>query len=183
VVKHPGTSAVAVRLNPNGIVAPLDRILRESFNNVALGLRAVEQYKTDVLPNLPTSFFHFKIGDQEEKLTEQLQALKESHRTWMLTTAFAEFIKAVFAALHETYLYCEAATAWPERFESFDAMSAYVGSVRAKAHKFDLTTLMDRVSASLNAPLALREHVLSMNKVRNCLEHGARRCHEAGHQR
>ena len=89
----------------------------------------------------------------------------------MLTAAFGEFIKAVFAALHEAYLYCEVVTAWPGSFQSLDEMQAYIDSVRTKAQKFDLPTLMDRVSARLESPLDLRERVLSINKVRNCLEH------------
>jgi len=172
VVTNPGTPAVAVRLNPNGIVAPLHRILRESLDNVALGLHAVDQYKTDVLPNLPTAFFHFKIGDQEEKLADgQLEALKESYRTWMLTTAFGELIKAVVAALREAYLFCEVAGTWPGSLKSPDQMRGDIDSITTKAQKLDLPTLVDRVSVRLKAPLGLREHVLSINKVRNCLEH------------
>ncbi|MBI1886392.1 MAG: hypothetical protein HYS09_08810 [Chloroflexi bacterium] len=163
---------LTVQLNQNGIIAPLQRILRESFNNVALGLHAVEQYETDVLPNLPTSFFQFKIGDQEERLTEeQLEALKQSYQTWMFTTAFGEFIKAVFAALREAYLYCEVVMNWPGSFKSLDEIKSHIDSIRTKAQQFHLPTLMDRVSERLQSPLDFREHVLSINKVRNCLEH------------
>ncbi len=161
-----------VRLDPNGIMGPLHRILRESFNNVALGLHAVDQYKTERLPNLPTSFFQFKIGDQGEKLTaDQLETLKENYRTWMLTRGFGDFIKAVLAALQEAHLYCEVATIRPGKIRSFDEMRAHIDSIRVKASKLDLPTLLDRVSLRLKSPLDLREDILSINKVRNCLEH------------
>ena len=172
MVTNSGARAIAIALNPNGILAPLHRILRESLNNVALGLHAVDQYETDVLPNLPTSFFHFRIGDREEKLTDaQLEALKERYRMWMLTTAFGEFTKAVFAALREAYLLCEVATSCRGTRKSLDEVRADIESIRTKAQKLALPTLVDGVSARLRAPLALREHVLSINKVRNCLEH------------
>ena len=172
MVRGVGTSAVVVRLNPKGIVAPLHRILRESLDNVALGLHAVEQYKTDTPPNLPTSFFHFRIGHQEEKLTNgQLEALKESYRTWMLTTAFGELIKGVIAAFREAYLLCEVVATWPGSAKSPDQVGADIDSLRAEAQKLNLPTLVDRVSARLKASLGLQDHVLSINKVRNCLEH------------
>ena len=162
---------LTVRLNPAGIIAPLHRILSESLNNVALGLQAVEQYQTAVSPLLPTNLFHVGFGQVRAELSEtELAELKAKYRTWLLTTAFGDFIQAVFAALREAYLYCEAATTWTD-FVSLEEMQGFIQGIASKGAKFDLPTLLERVSKRLKAPLALHEHVLAINKVRNCLEH------------
>ena len=163
---------VRIHLNPNGITTPLQRILRESFNNVAVGLQAVAQYQTELDLNLPTSFVQFRIGDQGEKLTkDQLEDLKGNFRTWLLTRAFEDFIKAVFAALQEAYLYCEVMAGPPITLTSQDKVKAWLETMKADALKFNLPTLMNRVSSRLKSSLDVRDHILSINKVRNCLEH------------
>jgi hypothetical protein len=127
------------------------------------------------MPTLPTRFFTFTIGEPARSLDEDaLHKLKEAHRVWLLSSAFSDFVRAVSAALQEAIAYIEVATTFQPGTTTVADFNSWRESTRkrvVKAQKGDLPTLLDTVEKGLSSPLTLREQVLSINKVRNCLEH------------
>jgi len=166
---------VHLTLDQNSIRAPIHRVLIDSSNNVALSLLAVDQYKTDEMPQLPTNgLFRYTINPPDPKqMPQALDELKQAFRQWILKVAFGEFIVGVTGTIQSARFYCEVATYFgPGPHETkAEEFNERMGALREQALKGDIPTMLDRLEAKLTSPLDLREHIQSINTARNCLEH------------
>jgi hypothetical protein len=168
-------------LEPSSFTIPLMRILQDSLDNASLALQAVDAFQTDTKPQLPTTMPIGIFGVPREELSTpdhdlsidhaELAGLKREFRWWLLRTAFSEFIKAVSISLQQAYVYLELNKLGQKGLVRSDEMSATMEAARTKAQKFDIPTLVKSVSDRLTAPLALADIIVSINRVRNCLEH------------
>jgi len=170
---HNSIPSVRVTLNPNGIRAPLDKLLSESLENVSVGLAAVENYSSAAASRLPSEYVRFTYSQPVEPgkrlPRREVQRRKENFKLWLLTRGFEECSKALLASLRQAYLYVEVVKL-PGRTTAGELTSA-IEAIRRKAARLNFPQLIDAVIAGLTEQPLLVEHVHSINKVRNCLEH------------
>jgi hypothetical protein len=161
-------------LNQNGILQPLQKLLKESLENVSVGLSAIESYSPNTRHAVPADYIPLSFGEPEilKKVSRsEVRRRKDSFKVWILTRGFQECSKALQASLREAYLYVRMAAVDFNQITTAGQLNAAIKSAQHEAAWLQVPKLIEGISSSLTAPIALREHVLSINKVRNCLEH------------
>jgi hypothetical protein len=100
---------VEIKLNSRGIMAPLTKLLKESTENVSVGLTAIERYSPRFAP-IPADYIPLSYGEPDQLRRvprNEIRRRKENFRIWLLTRGFEECSKAVIASLREAFLYVE----------------------------------------------------------------------------
>ena len=89
---------------------------------------------------------------------------------WLVEKAFTEIAKGVRMALEEAYLYASYATNPPGR-TTLGEFQQRLERTKASANKLNFVDLLAAVNEMLATPLHFEAEVLSLQKVRNCMEH------------
>jgi hypothetical protein len=150
----------------DGVVAPALRAMRRASEIVAFTLNSLADADLSVSPRPKNeATIGLLFGDEPEGYDR-----KSDFTDWVLERGFRDLAHGVRAALEEAYLYVDFAgdlpglTTMGELEERFDR-------VRKAAARLNFMQLMDAVNCGLTEPLIFNDEFLSLQKVRNCLEH------------
>lgn len=94
---------------------------------------------------------------------------------WVLTKAFEDFIVGLSQSLIEACRFLDIA-ALAERskhspFQGYEAMRNAMDGIMNSYNRAHVPEMLDLIEKGIKSPLPLKEEILSINKVRNCLVH------------
>ncbi|WP_428428656.1 hypothetical protein [Pararhizobium sp.] len=157
---------VTITLSRDGVVAPALRTMRRASEIVAFTLNSLTDADLSESPRPKSgSNIGLQFADEPEGYDR-----KNDFIDWVLERGFRDLAHGVRASLEEAYLYINLirdagkVTIWGE-FEALHDL------MKKAANRMNFKNLMREVNAGLKEPLAFEEEFLSLQKVRNCLEH------------
>jgi len=166
---EPPPKVVQIRLDGNGVIAPVHRAVRDSIEVLGIALNAIMGTDLANVPRIPGSMMAFGLTSAEPVDLEERRA---AYTNWLLSKAFQDLARAINEALQEAYFYVEALnipsgqSTWGDLLEKFR-------DIRRSANQMNFPDLLKTVSAGLKTPLQFADEYKSLQKVRNCLEHRA----------
>jgi hypothetical protein len=116
---------------------------------------------------LPIAFY-----DPENKDFNDLS--KDSVLDWLFKKAFEEFIVGIIESLIEAYIFVKLDTfSKSTKTESYtlNQISEKIASINTQSLKLRFPELIEGIESELKSSLFLKDEILSINQVRNCLVH------------
>lgn len=153
-----------VTLNADGVTAPLVRAVRDTVETIGLALSALATANLSEAPSIPDAFPQFRYGTEQRSTEER----KAAYTAWLLSKGFQDLSRGIREMLEEAYLYVG--------MYKMVGQSATWGDVEARrkeASDLKFPPLLAKINAELLSPLKFTDEFLSLQKVRNCLEHRA----------
>jgi hypothetical protein len=168
-----------VQLNPNGVAAPAQHAATKAANIILHCLGALDgELKT---PETSEQ----SIGYRFEEIGITAEERRATYQNWLLCRAFQELLRGVRESLEEAVLFLELLSQPGEKKTTVGQWNQDLEDIRRRASNMKFPQLIAAVNSGLTEPLAFEGQFLSMQKVRNCLEHragivGARDVDEGG---
>jgi hypothetical protein len=129
---------------------------------------AVGDFSKD--PEWEGGFFKMVVKGPEVSSEQRRRQLQN----WILSKAFQDLARGVRAMLEEAYLYVgvvEMSRDPNNLCTTWLGMEAKLKVLRKKAGELNFPQLMEAVNKVLSAPLNFEKEFVSLQRVRNCLEH------------
>jgi hypothetical protein len=132
---------------------------------------AIDKFDIDISKPLPTDSFPLTINDNKPMRTIDEQ--RQFTLLWILTKAFEEFINGLTKSFKETYTYLKIYTLSqkPKYSLTQEEFEIELKKIDDEIEKFHFPNFIDIIEKQLNTTLPLKEEILSINKIRNCLVH------------
>jgi hypothetical protein len=144
--------------------------IHEVTNCLTQIYHAINQYNDELQRPLPTD--SLPISVETNKPSPSIQEQKLITLNWALTKAFEEFINGLTKTLKENYrflhVYSLSSDKNPKTKEEFDLELKKLSERIEKAH---FPEFIELVEEKLGKQLLLKEEVLTINQIRNCLVH------------
>jgi hypothetical protein len=155
-----------VTLNKDGVIAPALHAVNTTAGAVVVALRAIEDADLagPVTINGHDMTFQLELGESSEEVR------RTSYRSWLLTRGFHELVRGLHGSLEEAYLWIELVKSQGQRLPA-SSFEEYAAKIKKYANAKNLPDLLEAVSSGLNSRFSWEAQALSLNKVRNCLEH------------
>jgi|GEM_PF-2155929 hypothetical protein len=168
--RNPGENAselkaLHITLNPNGVAAPAQRAVVIASQVVGICLRGLANDDLSP-PEMQGGFIGYKFDSLEMSNEER----RETYQNWILSKGFQDLARGVRETLEEAVFYLAIVKRQPG-MTTWAAIEAEMAEVRANAAKPQFPKLLEEVNAGLTEPMAFDAEFLSLQKVRNCLEH------------
>jgi hypothetical protein len=154
-----------ITLNASGVIGPALRAIQQSVETVSFCLMAVETRDLSVSSQLDNSRFH--LGFSGEMTPEQR---KTTYTNWLLSKGFQELARGVREMLEEAFFYNSMIQS-ADGLKTWGEFQKQMQEVRNRAGRASFPDLMRWVNGGLTSPLHFEREFLSLQKVRNCLEH------------
>ena len=155
---------VHLTLHPDGVSVPAKRAALEATQAVGACLRAIEHDDMSIPTIGDTSAYKF------EGLDLSADEYRELTQHWLLTKGFQDLTRGVRETLEEAYFYLEMIKTKPGR-TNWNQVEATMARHKKSAQRLNFPQLIQRVNSGLREPMAFDGPFLSMQKLRNCLEH------------
>ncbi len=158
-----------ILLQPDGVVAPMLNALKECSQSVLFGLKSIDQITT--LPETLIEEDYF--GRQEFGEADNFDIQKGKYKSWLVSKGFEEIIGGVKYSLIEAYKFVSIVkwSGGKTVNTTIEKINSDFDDIRRNASKQSLPGLLEKVETHLTAPLAYETHIVSLNKMRNCLVH------------
>jgi hypothetical protein len=159
------TRQIQITLNPDGVAAPAQRVVIVASRVVSAALRAFAKEDSS-FADLQSGFMGYRFDgidwSEEERRT--------TFRNWVLAKGFQDLARGVRETLEEALFFLETLKI-PSGPTTIEAIEATMADIRSRAAKLQFPQLMESVNDGLNDRLSFTEEFISLQKVRNCLEH------------
>lgn len=157
--------ALQITLNPNGVAQPAQRVVIIASQVVGTALRALA--KDDLSPpDMQGGHWGYQFNGLEMTDAER----RETYQNWILSKGFQDLARGVRETLEEAAFYLAMIGREPG-MTTLAKVEADMAAIRAAAAKLQFPKLLEDVNAGLSEPMAFDAEFLSLQKVRNCLEH------------
>jgi hypothetical protein len=144
--------------------------LKETTDCLTHIYNAVNKLDTGIDKPLPTDSFPLVVNDNKPKLTINDQ--KQITLNWVLTKAFEDFIGGLSISFKETYKCLKIYTISLEpHYTITHEFKKELKKIETEIEKFSFPDFMENIEKLLQQSLPLKEEILSINKLRNCLVH------------
>jgi len=156
-----------VRLDANGLIAPLIKQLEVCTNSILFGLQTMELVKE--IPSdleIDEGFFRFQFG----KNGQDIEVKKEKYKNWLIKKGFEDLVKGIEYSLREAYLYVSIFTKSTELKTEVDFRQTFT-KIRKQALRMHIPNMIEKIEPHLAKPWSYKKQVLSINKGRTCLVH------------
>lgn len=156
---------IVLTLNPAGVADPAKRAILTSTQVVSTCLRLIA---TDDLSasKLQAGLISYQFNAPD--LTDNEQ--RSLFQNWLLAKGFQDLARGVREMLEEAAFYLTM-TEFNLGVTTADQVDAHIANARTTAQKLNFPQLLNRVNGSLGKPIMFISEYLSLQKVRNCLEH------------
>jgi hypothetical protein len=154
-----------VTLNSGGVLAPVQRAVRQTVDVVTFCLNAIEQGNLSGWPQ--TDLMRFNLSFSDEISAEERKTV---YTHWLLAKGFQDLARGTKQMLEEAYFY-NGMVARAGGLRTFAELQAAEQELRAAATNKKFPQLLDHVKKRLTSPLHYECELLSLQDVRNCLEH------------
>jgi len=155
-----------VTLNRDGVAAPAQRAALVTTDVVAAALTAFAEGNL-TKPTMPNQFIQYQIRGPEMTSDER----RRMYENWLLAKGFQDLARGVRESLEEAALYLAIISNPPRRISTSSRPEDLIDNMRKPASGLPFKRLLDRVNAGLTSPVEFEREFLSIQKVRNCLEH------------
>jgi hypothetical protein len=155
---------IVITLNPNAVAVPVQQAARTASQVIAECLTSLADRELDE-PTMPGQFIQYQFGGPS--LTSDQR--RTIYQNWLLAKGFQDLVRGVRETLEEACSYLHMIKQrGPVQLHK---LAADREKARMAAAKLGFPQLMAKVTAGLVEPIAFGDGILSMQKVRNCLEH------------
>lgn len=167
------TKLVEFALQPAGVIAPTNRVVNYCVNAVGTFLRALDSDPcSDLDPN------QYGFGYQFSGMSLSSDERRLDFKNWILAKGFHDLTRGIRETLEEAYVFVDVWQKHAGSVISVDVLNATIFSARGIAGKRNFPDLLSFVNKGLQEPLGFESEFLSLQKVRNCLEHRGGRVRE-----
>jgi len=156
---------VNVTLNTGGVLAPVQRAIRQTVDVVTFCLNAIEQGDLSGWPQDDMMRFALSFTDEVSA-----KARKAAYAHWLLSKGFQDLARGIHLMLEEAYFY-NGMVASAGKLRTWGQLQTVQQELREAAGKMQFPQLLDEVSKALTSPLHYERELLSLRNVRNCLQH------------
>lgn len=157
--------ALHITLNPGGVADPAKRAVLIATQTVGTCMRALEA--DDLSPPSLGGPLGYRFDGLPDMTVDEKRAM---FGNWLLSKAFQDLARGVRETLEEAIFYLEMIQ-MKSGMTTLEKIEADMAVIRAGAQKPSFPALLDRVNAQLREPMAFDAEFLSLQRVRNCLEH------------
>lgn len=155
-----------LELNVQGVTAPVLTAMRTSSEIISIAVNALQKVDFSNVPKMDGVFFTMEISSPdlapEKRRTECLN--------WLFTKGFQELARGIRQSLEEAFLYVRLIET-PAGLTTLAKIQQEILGHRNQANRMSFPDLIATVGEGLREPLAFNAEFLSLQKVRNCLEH------------
>ncbi|MFA4973483.1 MAG: hypothetical protein WC683_12765 [bacterium] len=156
-----------VRINVDSLVGNLQVNLQHlfdlvHFSNVASSSAQEAEYNA-------SSFFQCFMPAQNQRLG--FAEVKAKFAQWCMITSFEDAINYIHHLLDEAFTVCEILKSRQVDSLSTRLFMRILNKLRPDFHTFGLPKKLERLRDGYGVNSAMEEHILSFNRVRNCLVH------------
>jgi hypothetical protein len=149
-----------VTLNTAGVLAPVQRAIRQTVDVVTFCLNAIEQGDLSGWPQ--TDLMRFNLSFSDEISAEER---KTAYTHWLLAKGFQDLARGTKLMLEEAYLY-NGMVARAGGLRTLAELQAAEQELRAAATNKKFPQLLDEVKKRLTSPLHYERELLSLQDVR-----------------
>jgi hypothetical protein len=118
-------------------------------------------------PTMPDQFVQIQIRGPGLTSDER----RRMYENWLLAKGFQDLARGVRESLEEAALYLALVSNPPKRISTSSSLEDLLDSMRKPATRLSFPELLDRVNSGLTSPVEFKSEFLSIQRVRNCLEH------------
>ena len=157
-----------ITLNPGAVAEPAQRTVIEAARAVGTFLRSLA--RDDVGPIEPGqqgTEWGYRFDGLEYTPDEWREVLER----WVLAKAFQDLARGIRETLEEAHFYLTMFRLPSGQVTTVGRIQEIIAEARAKAARPNFPDLMAQVNESLSGPLNFSAHFLTLQNVRNCLEH------------
>lgn len=161
-----GERQIQVTLQPKGVAAPALKASTFAAEVVGTSLRALDADPC-VQPESWGGDFGYRFQDHWLSPDERRREFKN----WILARGFQDLTRGVRETLEEAYLYI---SVWREhggQTINFKYLQDTMDQAKRSARFKKFPELLGKVNECLQEPLAFEAEFMSLQKLRNCLEH------------
>jgi hypothetical protein len=151
--------------NSAGVLAPALRAIRQTVDVVTFCLNAIEQGDLSGWPQTDLMRFDFKFDDEISA-----DQRKDAYTHWLLSKGFQDLARGIRQTLEEAYFY-NGMMARAGQLRTRAELQAAEQELREAATNKKFPQLLEEVNKRLTSPLHYERELLSVQDVRNCLEH------------
>lgn len=156
-----------ITLNPDGVIGPLFKVLKECTDSILFGLQAAE-----IVKNIPPELiieegFLRMLFDQDEA---DIDVKKSNFKNWLVRKGFEDLVKGIEYSLREAYLYVSLFSKASE-LKTGEAFNQALAEIRKQALRMHIPDMIEKIEPYLIHPLNYKDQILSINKGRTCLVH------------
>jgi hypothetical protein len=157
---------LTIHLSGDAVVAPALRIIQQTVETVSFCLIAVDSGDMSKPAEFERARMQMRFsGDMSP---DERRAL---YTNWLLSNGFQELARGIRATLDEALLYTEIFHLIESGKRTWGEFPEKVQEIRRRGTRAMFPDLMAAVNKGLSAPLHFEKEFLSLQKVRNCLEH------------
>jgi hypothetical protein len=156
---------IEVTLNSAGVLYPALRAIRQTVDVVTFCLNAIEQGDLSGWPQ--TDLMRFDLRFDDEVSAEQRKA---AYAHWLLSKGFQDLARGIRQMLEEAYFY-NGIVARAGQLRAWAELQAAQQELREAATNKNFPQLLEEINKELTSPLHYERELLSLQAVRNCLEH------------
>jgi hypothetical protein len=155
-----------VTLNKDGVIGPAMDALRTAAGAIVVSLRAIDEADLEGPVEIAGPAMAFRLEDGEADAASR----RDRYRNWLLAKGFQDLARGLRHTLEEACLWVELVRKHGERIPEGD-FAAMVEALRSRANRKNFPDLMTALNEGLSAKLHWEQQFMSLQKVRNCLEH------------
>jgi hypothetical protein len=155
-----------ITLNPSGVATPAQHAAIVSTDVVAAALTAFAEGNL-AKPTMPDQFVQLQIRGPELTSDER----RMMYENWLLAKGFQDLARGVRESLEEAALYLALISRPTRSVPTSISLEDLFDTMRKPAARLPFPELLARVNAGLTSPLEFEREFLSIQRVRNCLEH------------
>ena len=145
--------------------------LKDTTNYITHIYYAIDNSDINIHKPLPTDSFPIAVTDKRPK--PNIEEQKQLTLLWTLTKAFEECINGLTKSFKETYKYLNiyALSQEPKYTGTKEEHEAALQKIEGEMENLHFPDFIEKIENLLGMSLPLREEILSINQVRNCLVH------------
>ncbi|MGL1892167.1 MAG: hypothetical protein OCD02_11115 [Spirochaetaceae bacterium] len=155
--------------NPNDTAINFTKVMNESLQTVNYGIRLIESSDevSGRFKNSSEDFLHLEVGVEATKVE------LDSHlKNVLLCKATEDCIKGIILTMCNAYTLLVLSDKYKGMMDIpvTDICNSQEG-IYKKAQSFSLPRLINEIEKKINKDLLLKDEIITINKVRNCLSH------------
>lgn len=158
-------NGIVVTLDRKSVAAPAQRVVMIASQVVGTCLQALANDDLSP-PKLEGGFMNYRFSGLEMSVEES----RETYQNWILSKGFQDLARGVRETLEEALFYI-AMGKLEFRRATLEKLRGEMAEIRANAAKLLFPKLIEAVNSGLSEPTAFEAEFLSLQRVRNCLEH------------
>ena len=159
--------AMTMNINLDGLVGKLNIQLQYLSDVLKFSNTAVDNVK-DQNYNDYSAFAQFNTADNQKLSYDKA---KTEFQEWCLRNGFRDSVETISVFLEECHLTCALLDARENCQIKIEDYNQIVSEKKKRFHKMNFPTKITFLRENFSISSSLEKHVLSLNKVRNCLVH------------